>query len=131
MCAALQSKGVALGASCGECTVQTRLRLVDDHTQMKSHEHSDVVDDSAGRGFDVPARLKAKVAMAHGHASCLTVESGGTAVCGRCRRARERECRLQCERHEITHEITARDLEHELRLQRATRPNDAYEGQDA
>ena len=64
-------------------TVQTRLRLVDDHTQMKSHEHSDVVDDSAGRGFDVPARLRAKVAMAH--ASVVT------AVCGRCRRARERE----------------------------------------
>ena len=60
-----------------------RLRLVDDHTQMKSHEHSDVVDDSAGRGFDVPARLRAKVAMAH--ASVVT------AVCGRCRRARDRE----------------------------------------
>ena len=60
-----------------------RLRLVDDHTQMKSHEHSDVIDDSAGRGFDVPARLRAKVAMAH--ASVVT------AVCGRCRRARERE----------------------------------------
>ena len=28
------------------------LRLVDDHTQMKSHEHSDVVDNSAGRGFE-------------------------------------------------------------------------------
>ena len=48
-------------------TIKSRhaLRLVDDHTQMKSHEHSDVVDDSAGRGFDVPARLRAKVAMAH------------------------------------------------------------------
>jgi len=76
------SESHTLGVSCGAPTVQTRLRLVDDHTQMKSHVHSDVVDDSAGRGFDVPARLRAKVAMAH--ASVVT------AVCGRCRRARER-----------------------------------------
>ena len=74
----VKAQSSTLGVSCGAPTVRRACRVPDDMSQMKSHEHDDVVDDSAGRGLDGPARLRAKVAMAHAPVV--------TAVRGRCRR---------------------------------------------